>query len=151
MQVWLGCRDPISMTGAPIWRTGRRAAIFDKSSRRGVEAFGDDSFGQNGSGLVPFDLMPGQQAPRIFDHLDQGALPSWAFWRMVRHRDDAGITSPSPRRAKQQLPECAGWRRDRGPDASKRVLMVPDDSSEARMPRPAKHGLGDPIAQARFT
>src|ERR1700738_4601265 len=94
--------------------------------------------GENGSGFVPLStLMPGS-APVLAITLTRG-VPSFALWRIVSsyrmtpemHLDMASVARKRSSRSSRRLSGV-----DSTPMESKRFLMVPDDSSAARMPRP---------------
>ena len=139
---------------APFGELGAELAIFDEPLAQAVEALGDELAGAERQRLRALvDLDAGQRA-RLLDQLDQrravlGVLPDGLVVE-----DDAGdVLRHRLGRAEQQLAIVAAAVVGAIPTpiASKRFLMVPEDSSAARMPRPgATMASATLFSSARF-
>ena len=122
---------------APLGEPRALLVVFRQALGELVEADGDEFAGQPGSGLVPLStLMPGIEP--AFLMISTSGVPSFAFCQMVSsYRMTPEMCSHALRRAEQHLAIVAAIVLSHSTlMVSNRFLMVPLDSSAARMPLP---------------
>ena len=140
---------------APLGEPGAEPAILREPLAQAIEPFGDHLAGAERQRLGALvDLDAGRSQPACLDHLDQRRAVLGVLADGLVVEDDAGdVLRHRVGRAEQQLAVVAAVVRRSIPTpiASKRFLMVPEDSSAARMPRPgATMASATLLSSARF-